>query len=99
MSESPGSRTKPSNSRYIAVAKGPKPSRKRRPRKSIRLDRVNPQDFAKYEMIFCCEQCSHFDSVNTLCTIGFKAQHTRERQLELYNLTGAMAFCRFLEID
>jgi hypothetical protein len=73
--------------------------RKKRPRKSIKLDRVDPRDFSRYNLIYSCDQCSHFDSGKRSCTMGFWAQHTQERQLALYNRTGFMAFCRFLEID
>lgn len=71
----------------------------RRPRKSIKLDRVDPRDYARLQMIFACEDCSHYDSEGASCTIGYRAQHRREEQMALYNLTGKMAFCRFLEID
>ena len=71
----------------------------RRPRKSIKLDAVNPGDFRRYDLIFACEQCSHFAPVAGSCTIGYRAQHRRDDQLALYERTGKMAFCRFLEID
>ncbi len=71
----------------------------KRPRKSIFLDRVHPEDFFKYNFIFCCEQCSHFDAPKVICTMGYKPQHQRKDQLAKYNLTGKMAFCRFTEID
>lgn len=72
---------------------------KRRPRQSIKLDRVDPRDFRRYEMIFSCDQCSHYDSARKHCTMGYNPQHTHEQQMARYNLTGFMAFCRFLEID
>ena len=53
----------------------------------------------KFEMIFNCEQCSHFAPSSGICTMGFQPQHKRLEQLALYELTGKMAFCRFLEID
>ena len=78
----------------------PRQKRKsRKPRKSIFLDRVHPQDFFKYQFMFCCEQCSHFDSSQTICTMGYRAQHQRLEQLKKYELTGKIAFCRFMEID
>ncbi len=73
--------------------------RKRRPRQSIKLDRVNPQDFQQYNMVFACEHCSHFDSPTRHCTMGYNPQHTFDLQMQRYNLSGFMAFCRFLEID
>jgi hypothetical protein len=72
---------------------------KRKPKKSIRLDRLNPKDFRKFDLAFFCEDCSHFDAANRRCSMGFPAQHQRDDQLKLYELTGAMALCRALEID
>lgn len=73
---------------------------KKRPRKSIKLDRVSPDDFLNKNLIYCCEQCSHFCSENQTCTIGYVAkQHLREKQLEKMHLHSHMAFCRFIEID
>ncbi len=71
----------------------------KRPRKSIFLDRIHPQDFSKFNFMFCCEQCSHFDAPKAICTMGYRAQHQRADQLRKYSLTGKMAFCRFMEID
>ncbi|MGE0762467.1 MAG: hypothetical protein AB7N80_04240 [Bdellovibrionales bacterium] len=68
--------------------------------RSLILDPVNPRDFAELNMIYACEQCSHFDPEGAQCTIGYEAHlHRRDRQLKLYNLSGRMAFCRFMEID
>lgn len=71
----------------------------RRQRKSIKLDRVNPRDLSKFDVRFFCDDCSHFSSSEKRCTMGYVAQHTREEQMALYNLTGMMALCRFMEID
>ncbi len=69
-------------------------------RRSLILDRVNPTDFLHLDMIYYCEQCSHFDSDQKECTIGYLAEHhLKENQDRLYNLTGRIAYCRFLEID
>ncbi len=73
--------------------------RSRKPRKSIFLDRINPRDFQKFNFMFCCEQCSHFDGEKIICTMGYRAQHQKADQLKKYELTGKMAFCRFMEID
>ena len=72
--------------------------RSRRTRKSIRLDRVHPSDFFRYDFIYACEQCSHFSQSQNHCSIGFNP-HTRDEQLKLYEVTGRMAFCRYQEID
>lgn len=71
----------------------------RRQRKSIKLDRVNPRDLSKFDVRFFCDDCSHFSLSEKRCTMGYVPQHTREEQMAIYNLTGMMAFCRFLEID
>ena len=72
----------------------------KRIRRSVKLDRVHPADFNKYDFTYCCEQCSHFSKKNTQCTLGFPATlHTKDVQLKRYHSLGHMAFCRFLEID
>mgnify|MGYP001596154374 CR=1 FL=1 len=73
--------------------------RKKSPRFSIRLDRVHPGDFNRMNLIYACEHCSHYDAVKKFCSMGFQPQFTEAHQRELYDRTGAMAFCRFLEID
>ena len=68
--------------------------------RSIKLDRVNPQDFRNYNMLFACEDCSHFKSDTTECTLGFRTEpHLMSEQIKKYHLHGHMAFCRFHEID
>ena len=79
--------------------RSPQKRQKKRPRTGIKLDRIDPRDFRRYDFRFACEHCSHFDSAAKICTMGYNPQHTLERQLALYDLTGHMAFCRFLEID
>ncbi len=72
----------------------------RKPRKSIKLDRVNPGDFLKQNMVYCCEQCSHYDIETDRCTLGYQASvHKRDLQLKRFYSTSHMAFCRFIEID
>lgn len=71
----------------------------RRPRRSIKLDRIHPTDLRKFKPTFFCDDCSHYDRGNRYCTMGYRPQHTRDEQMALYNLTGKMALCRFLEID
>ncbi len=69
-------------------------------RPSIRYDGINPQDYFKYDFIYCCEQCTHFDTVNETCTLGYNCEpHRQQIQQEHYVRTGRMALCRFLEID
>ena len=81
----------------MSILKNPTP---RRLRKSIKLDRVQPEDLLRRQMIFCCEQCSHYDAESDHCTLGYQARlHKREIQLKRYERHGHMAFCRFTEID
>ncbi len=76
---------------------GPTPPRESR---SIILDAINPTEYRTLNLIYCCEQCSYFDSRLKACAMGFHVEkHMRENQLKLYDLTGKMALCRSQEID
>lgn len=76
------------------------PPTPKRIKASIKLDVVNPSDFLKYDFTFACEQCTHFDSAEIRCSLGYNLKHhLKEANLKTYNLNGKMAFCRFLEID
>lgn len=81
------------------MSKSAKTPKKLRP--SIRYDGINPSDYFKYNFVYCCEQCSHFDSTEGgSCTLGYySVPHRQEIQLKHYELNGTMALCRFLEID
>ena len=68
-------------------------------RRSIKLDAVHPADFRVFNCRFFCDDCSHYSFIHKVCTIGFVPQHTREEQMKIYNITGKIAFCRFIEID
>lgn len=71
-----------------------------RPRRSIKLDRVNPSDFMNMNMVYCCEQCSHYNPETEQCTIGYWSElHRKEVQLKRMETNSHMAFCRFIEID
>lgn len=68
--------------------------------KTIILDGVKARDFRELNLIYCCEQCSYFDSQLKACAMGFHSEkHQRANQLKLYNLTGKIAICRSQEID
>jgi hypothetical protein len=72
----------------------------KRPRRSIKLDRVSPRDFNKMNLIYCCEQCSHYDGEKDQCTIGYWSElHKKDAQLQRFTTNSHMAFCRFTEID
>lgn len=67
---------------------------------SIKKDGVNPSDYMKYDFRTACEECSHFASESTLCTLGYKtAPHRKAQQQRDYEISGMMAQCRFHEID
>lgn len=67
---------------------------------SIKKDTMDPSDYLKFETRFSCEECSHFDSLNETCTIGYVTSHHRQAaQEQQYLLAGNIAFCRFHEID
>lgn len=69
-------------------------------KQSIKLDPVNPSDFLNYTFLHSCEHCSHWNSQNGLCSLGYKNDvHRLEANLKSYELCGKMALCRFLEID
>jgi len=77
---------------------GVQSNRKIRP--SMKKDPIKAADFLKYKIPFACEDCSHFSSQDTRCTLGFNCQnHLRAKMLADYNLSGKMPQCRFLEID
>jgi hypothetical protein len=71
----------------------------KKPRRSIKLDRIHPTDLRRFELRFFCEDCSHYSASKGSCTFGFRAQHTRAEQMAIYERTGQMALCRALEID
>lgn len=79
--------------------KGPRHTPKRL-NKSIKKDPVHPGDYMKFKLPYACEDCTHFDHVTELCTIGYQtSHHRRAEQLREYMLSGRMALCRFQEID
>ena len=69
-------------------------------RPSMKKDRIKASDFLKYKIPLFCEDCSHFKSENTSCTLGFKTEpHLKVNALKTYELTEHVPQCRFLEID
>lgn len=69
-------------------------------RPSMKKDVIQARDFNAYKIPFACEDCSHFASETTTCTLGFNtANHLRATSLHSYELSGKIAQCRFLEID
>lgn len=69
-------------------------------RRGVIRDPINPGMFNSMNIMFCCEQCTHFDATNEYCTIGYDAtKHLRRVQMHQYELSGRMAVCRFQEVD
>lgn len=67
---------------------------------SIKKDVVNATDWLRIKMLSACEDCTHFKSDSTSCTLGYSTEpHLRETQNRSYLLSGRIAFCRFHEID
>ena len=76
--------------------KDPIPNSKR----GVIFDRIDPRIYNNISVMYCCEQCSHFDEPNQFCTIGYDAsKHLKSVQDHCYELMGRMAVCRFQEID
>ena len=72
----------------------------KRIRPSIRKDAINPRDYLKYDFRTSCEDCSHFNSHQSTCTLGYNtAPHRKAQQQHDYELCGAIAQCRFIEVD
>jgi hypothetical protein len=81
-------------------APNPKAFTPKRIRRQIKLDRVQASDFNNLPMVFACEHCSFFAPDTGECMMGMPTHpHREQRQRQLFNLTGHMAFCRFQEID
>jgi hypothetical protein len=93
------SKSTPQYTPKIEAVKTPPPTEPRAGR-SIILDAVHPRDFREMNIMYCCEQCSYFDSKKKTCAMGFHvAKHMRQNQLDLYYRTGKFAICRSQEID
>lgn len=85
---------------YFEPRQKTKSGTRKHPRCSIKFDIISAADFRRYNFMYCCEQCSHFDPERKACTLGYNSKwHQREAQLRQFELAGSMALCRFLEID
>jgi hypothetical protein len=71
----------------------------KRQKRSIKVDAVAAADLARFTARIFCDDCGHYDRTGDRCTMGYLAQHTRAAQMAFYELSGKMAFCRFIEID
>jgi hypothetical protein len=79
-----------------------KPSRKspKRLRSSIKKDAVKASDYNRFKLPWSCDDCTHFNSENETCTLGYNANNHRRAQQQFdYELGGHFALCRFQEID
>ncbi len=69
-------------------------------RPSMRKEAIHPADYNRYRFPYACEDCSHFASLTTTCTLGLNpTPHLASTQKKTYELSGHMALCRFQEID
>jgi hypothetical protein len=69
-------------------------------RPTIKKDPIHPADYNLYNLPFACEDCSHFSSLNEICTLGLITEpHLRRNQKKSYSTSGKVALCRFIEID
>ena len=67
---------------------------------SIKKDGIRPDLYRRLTLPWACDDCSHFDSENEQCTLGYNSRHHRRSQQEHdYLLSGKMALCRFQEVD
>ncbi|MFZ3230483.1 MAG: hypothetical protein WA160_09795 [Pseudobdellovibrio sp.] len=85
------------------INKNRKPATEKSPRRirpSIKKETILASDYNKYILPFSCEECSHFASETTTCTLGLNTfPHLKSTQQKSYNVSGQMALCRFQEID
>jgi hypothetical protein len=78
----------------------PKPKTPKPLRGSIKHDVIHPADYLKYNFPISCEECSHYNSTEKSCTLGYNPKwHLHEYQSKTYELSGKVALCRFMEID
>lgn len=67
---------------------------------SMKRESILASDYNHFNLPFSCEDCSHFDSENIICTFGLNPiPHLRSTQKHTYEVSGQMALCRFQEID
>lgn len=100
MAESSSNTFKLKKTRGETKVQGPKRGAPVRLKPSIKLDTVDPRDYAKYIMLSACEDCVHFEVSSGQCTLGYQTEpHLRAEQERTYRLGGRIAFCRFHEID
>ena len=69
-------------------------------RATIKRDSVSPRDYLKYKLPWACEDCVHFTLEKNQCSLGYRVEaHMRENLERMYEISGTMTLCRFLEID
>lgn len=69
-------------------------------RSSIRPDRVQTSDIEEFNLVYSCEDCAHFDTIQIQCTLGLNClNHLKSTQDQKYKISGEMLFCRFIEIE
>ncbi len=69
-------------------------------KKGIILEKIKANDLNALNFQYYCENCSYFIPDQKACCLGYKTKpHLKENQDKLYNQSGHLALCRFLEID
>jgi hypothetical protein len=83
------------------VSKKIKPPTPKRIGSTIKHESINPTEYNKYQLAISCDDCVHFRSSDSVCTLGGYQTHPhlKSTQLSSYELNGTVAFCRFIEIE
>lgn len=69
-------------------------------RNPIKTDKVNLDEYRRFNYACSCEDCTHFDHRDEKCTFDYPTEpHLKRNQMAQLKETGEMAFCRAMEID
>lgn len=69
-------------------------------KKSFKKEPINPAVFNREKIIYSCEDCSFFLSNTNTCEAGLNPNlHKKKAQKLLYERSGKLNICLFLEID
>lgn len=69
-------------------------------KKSLKQESISPSIFNTKQLIYSCEDCSFFIKKQKACEMGLNSKiYQNQQQKALYNRTGKLNICLFLEID
>lgn len=69
-------------------------------KKTLKQESIQPNIFNTKKLIYSCEECSFFINYQQTCEIGLDSKlYQNQQQNSLYNRTGKLNICLFLEID